>query len=178
MQQRVKTTLHYWALSTLILLLAACTKESDISPAEPTLIDKIKVLEDSGVIPKLDRSSDIKGPDQNLNGVRDDIDAWIAALPITDKQKRAATQKAVALQRTLVLDLKNKAAMDASGDELAASTTCLGDVFLPNYQESYKLSGKIEAMTANTKARAYRYIEYNGAASGSSTRLPTSDTCK
>ena len=65
-----------------------------------------------------------------------------------------------------------------TGDELAASTNCLGDVFLPNYQESFKLSGKIEAMTANTKTRAYRYMEYNRAASGSSTLLPTGDTCK
>ncbi len=160
------------------MMLAACSKFSEIISTEPTLSDKIKVLENSGVIPKLDRSSDIKGPDQNLNGVRDDIDAWIAALPITEKQKKAATQKAIALQRTLILDLKDKAVMDASGDELAASTNCLGEVFMPNYQESFKLSGKLEAMTANTKARAYRYIEYNRAASGSTTMSPSGDTCK
>ncbi len=160
------------------MMLAACSKFSEIISTEPTLSDKIKVLENSGVIPKLDRSSDIKGPDQNLNGVRDDIDAWIAALSITEKQKRAATQDAVALQRTLIIDLKDKTAMNASGDELAASTACLSNVFMPDYKESYKLSGKIEAMTANTKARAYRYIEYNRAASGSSTREPTGDTCK
>jgi hypothetical protein len=59
-----------------------------------------------------------------------------------------------------------------------ASTNCLSDVFMPNFQESYKLSGKIEAMTANTKARAYRYIQYNRARSGSSTLLPDGDTCK
>ncbi len=148
------------------------------TPTEPTLSDKIKTLEDSGVIPKLDRSSDIKGPDQNLNGVRDDIDAWIAALPITDKQKKAAVQKAIALQRTLLVEITDKIALQIIGDELMASTNCFSDVFMPNYQDSYKLSSKIEAMTANTKARAYRYIEYNRARSGSSTRLPSGDTCK
>ena len=148
------------------------------TPTEPTLSDKIKTLEDNGTIPKLDRSADIKGPDVNNNGVRDDIDVWIAALPITEKQKKAATQTAIGLQRTLVIDLKDKAAMDASGEELMASTACLSNVFLPNYQESFKLSGKIEAMTANTKTRAYRYMEYNRAASGSSTMYPTGNTCK
>jgi hypothetical protein len=86
--QNVKTTLHQWTLlSALILLLAECGKYSDASPTEPILSDKIIALKDSGVILKLDRSSDIKGPDQNLNGVRDDIDAWIAALLITNIQK-------------------------------------------------------------------------------------------
>jgi hypothetical protein len=148
------------------------------NPNEPTLSEKIKALEDSGALPKLDRSANIKGPDSNNNGVRDDIDAWIAALPITDKQIWAAIQKAQALQKTLLVDYKNKVSMDASGDELAASTKCLSDVFMPNYQESYKLSAKIEAMTANTKARAERYIQYNRAASGSSTSGPSGDTCK
>jgi hypothetical protein len=148
------------------------------TPTEPTLSDKIKTLEDNGTIPKLDRSADIKGPDQNSNGVRDDIDAWIAALSITDKQKKAAAQNAIALQKTLLVDLTDKIALQVVGDELMASTNCLSDVFMPNYQESYKLSGKIEAMTANTKARAYRYIEYNRARSGSSTLLPDGDTCK
>ena len=110
--------------------------------------------------------------------MRDDIDAWIAALPITDKQKKAATQKAVVLQKTLLVDLTDKTALQAVGDDLMAGTNCLSDMFMPNYQESYKLSRKIEAMTANTKARAYRYIEYNRARSGSSTLLPDGDTCK
>jgi hypothetical protein len=199
-RQNAKAVLHWLALIALFLSFAACSNQSGgtaststpetpsgtstpptsppATPTEPTLSDKIKVLEDTGTIPKLDRSADIKGPDANNNGVRDDIDAWIAALPITDKQKKAAIQMAIALQRTLILDLKDKAAVDASGDELAASTNCLGEVFMPNYQESFKLSAKIEAMTANTKARAYRYIEYNRSASGSSTLSPTGDTCK
>ncbi len=73
-----RTTFNICVSSTLFLLFTACTKYSDTLSTEPTLSDNIKTLEDSGVIPKLDRSSDIKGPDQNLNGVRDDIDAWIS----------------------------------------------------------------------------------------------------
>ena len=146
--------------------------------SEPTLIEKIKALEDSGAYPKLDRSADIKGPDVNNNGVRDDIDAWIAALPITDAQKKAATQDAQILQRTLLVDLADKVALQAVGDGMAASTKCLGDAFNPKREESYKLSSKIEAMTANTKERATRYMLYNRARSGSSTPSPKDNYCK
>ncbi|VTU35917.1 hypothetical protein RA8CHR_05340 [Variovorax sp. RA8] len=41
-----------------------------------------------------------------------------------------------------------------------------------------QLSGKIEAMTANTRERAKRYMEYNAASSGSSTTLPNGNTCE
>ncbi len=47
-----------------------------------------------------------------------------------------------------------------------------------NYQDGYKLRAKIEALTANTKERARRYLDYNRAASGSVTRLPDGNTCE
>ena len=146
--------------------------------AEPSLAEHIKALEASGALPKLVRSTDIKGPDQNLNGVRDDIDAWIAALPITDIQKKAATQLAKALQNALLVDLTNQVALQAVGDESMAGISCLTDTFEPNYQEGSKLIGKLEAMTVNTKERTMQYIKYNRARSGSVTSLPNGNTCK
>jgi len=146
--------------------------------ATPTLLDQIKALEASGQLPQLDRSSSIPGPDANHNGVRDDIEAWIAALPITDQQKKAALQKARGNQKMLLVDLTDKAALQALGDEGAASIVCIGDAFMPNYQNGHKLSAKIEALTANTKERARRYLDYNRAASGSVTRLPDGNTCE
>jgi len=38
---------------------------------------KVKHLEQSGLIPVLDRSADLAGPDLDNNGIRDDIDAYI-----------------------------------------------------------------------------------------------------
>lgn len=149
--------------------------------AERTLAEQIKALEASGALPLLDRSTSIKGPDQNLNGVRDDIDTWIAALPITVMQKKAATQIAKSTQNALLVDTKDKAAMDAVGDESMAGIVCLKDTFEPNYQEGSKLSSKLEAMTVNTKERTVQYIKYNRAASGSVTSLPmgpVGHTCK
>ncbi len=148
------------------------------SPAAPlTLKEQIAALEKSGALPVLDRSPDVKGPDANNNGVRDDIEAWIAALPITDKQKKAAMQDARSLQRTLVVDLTDQVALQLVANASSVSTACIADAFMPTYQNGYDLSLQIEAMTANTKERALRYVQYNSARSGSVTSQPEGYVC-
>lgn len=144
---------------------------------EPTLKEQIEALENSGAIAKLDRSTDIAGPDTNQNGVRDDIEAWIGTLPVNNAQRKALMQKAKALQTTLLVDLKDRAAMDRSGDQLMASSRC-GSINFSPYEVFSGLAAKIEGMTANTKERAMRYMRYNSASSGSSTTLPNGDTCE
>ncbi|MGJ7484747.1 hypothetical protein ACSFA2_05785 [Variovorax sp. LT2P21] len=143
----------------------------------PTLAQQIASLERSGAYPTLDRTSDITGPDSNANGVRDDIETWINAQPVNDGQRRALMQKARSLQRTLTIDLKDQAALQKADDGLAASSKCGGDNF-PDYAMFSKFAGKIEAMTANTKERAARYMQYNAARSGSSTTRPSGDACE
>lgn len=142
----------------------------------PALQDQIAALEQKGAYPKLDRSADIAGPDANNNGVRDDIEAWIHSQKLGDLQTKALMQKAKALQRTLVLDLNDKGALQSSGDELMASSNC-GSLHFSPYVDFSKLAGQIEAMTANTRQRAERYMLYNRASSGSSNTLPHGDTC-
>ncbi len=169
-------------LSALLITLTACHFENKPPadtppPPTPTLAQQIKTFEGSGAYPKLDQSNSIKGPDQNLNGVRDDIDAWIAAQPITEQQKRASTQLAAILQKNLSVDLNDKVALQAMGDEGMLASACLFDAYLPNYEESTKMSRKIESMTANTRERSLRYMQYNSARSGSSTQVPTNRTC-
>jgi translation initiation factor IF-1 len=114
-------------------------------------------------LPALDRSADINGPDANNNGVRDDIEVWIASLSITETQKKAAMQSIRALQRTLVVDSTDRLALQSSSDQLAASAVCRGDVFAPNFHDGSSLKSKIEAITANTHERARRYVDYNKA---------------
>ena len=165
----------FWAVLCAMLLVSACSEDALHTP---TLAQQIKTFEASGALPKLDVSKDIKGTDQNQNGVRDDIDAWISTLPITDVQKKAATQKAEVFQKTLFVDLTDKVALQVVGDGLMASTFCLADVYEPKMEEGFKLASKIEALTFNTKQRAMRYIQYNKARSGSVTSAPTGNTCK
>ncbi|WP_429597073.1 hypothetical protein [Variovorax sp. PvP013] len=143
----------------------------------PTLAQQIASLEGSGALPKLDRSKDIAGPDANANGVRDDIESWVNSQPVNDKQRRSLMQDARATQRTLLVDLKDRAALQTTSEGLAASLNCGGENF-PDYVVFSRLAGKIESMTANTKERAARYMQYNTARSGSSTTMPSGDTCE
>jgi len=134
-------------------------------------------LERKGGYPTLDRSSDIAGPDANKNGVRDDIEAWINTLNVTVSQRKALMQDARATQRTLLVDLTDKAAVQRVGEGLMASNHCGAIRFKP-FAEFIGPSQKIEAMTANTRERAERYMQYNKARTGSSTTLPNYDTCE
>lgn len=161
--------------------LSACgggTSPGSADAHSATLAEQIKALEDSGQLPKLDRSSDIRGPDADNNGIRDDIDAWITKLPVTDVQKKAAQQAARIRQAELLVDLTNKAELDRLGELSMGSVVCLGDAFMPERQRGRDMGRQIEAVTANTKQRAKQYLAYNRAVSGSSGRLPEGNTCE
>ena len=147
-------------------------------PATPSLKSQIDMLERSGALPALDRSASIVGPDVNNNGVRDDIEAYVNSLPLSPVQKRAVMQDARATQNTLTVDLTDKAALQKAGDALMASSKCLGDMFTPDVELMSMMSGKIEAMTANTRERSRQYMAYNAARSGSATSRPSYDTCE
>lgn len=148
------------------------------SDTSASLAQQIQALERSGQLPLLDRSSDIAGPDANQNGIRDDIDAWITALPISDAQKKAAQQAARVRQAELLVDLGDTAELDRLGDLSMASIVCLGDVFMPDRQRGRDLSSNIVAITFNTKDRAQRYVAYNRAVSGSAGQVPEGNTCE
>lgn len=129
-------------------------------------------------LPALDRSPDVRGPDANGNGVRDDIDAYISALSLTNAQWKAAQQTARVQQRALLVDVKNKAAVAELGRASMAATACLADSFDPERRLSYDIGLKIEAITANTPERAARYMKYMAALSGTSTAFPTEGYCE
>jgi hypothetical protein len=172
-----------FALIALTLSLSACggggTKPPQTdSPTPPSLAQQIDKLEKEGQLPQLDRSSDLKGPDQDNNGIRDDIDAWITAQPITDVQKKATQQMARVQQAKLLVDLGDKTALQALGERTAAAVVCMSDSFAPERQAGRDLGNQIEAITANTRERAKQYIAYNRARSGSTGRLPKGNACE
>lgn len=61
----------------LCLFLGACSSSA-------ALAEQIADADNGGKYPKLDRSSDIAGPDVNHSGMRDDIEAWISGLGLPD----------------------------------------------------------------------------------------------
>ncbi len=130
-----------------------------------------------GSVPTLDTSTDIAGPDADRNGVRDDIDAWIAAQPVVPAQKSALVQTARALQAKLLVDPGDRAALQRVGEMGAAAVNCRSIVFKPAWEPVATYGRRIEAMTANTRERARRYMDYIRARSGSATELPSGNTC-
>jgi len=173
---------HILSHALALSLLTACsgTDGSAQAPGSQdvaSIKEQIKVLEESGEFPKLDRSTGITGSDINNNGIRDDIDYWIAALPITDVQKKAVEQEARMMQKMLLINLSQKTELTGIAVLAERSIRCLSMVFKPDYQKGYDLSSQIEAITANTRERAKQYIAFNRAMSGSVSSSVNGDTC-
>lgn len=146
-------------------------------PAETSAGSQVRALEASGALPSLDRSDAIAGPDANGNGVRDDIEQWIDnRQDLTPAQKRAALQMAAVMQRLLLVDLKDDAALQASAEASADAVSCLHDNFT-EFDKASKLGRQIEAFTANTEPRARRYLAYNARRGGTTTRMLNTNTC-
>lgn len=135
---------------------------------------KVAELEASGVLPKLDTSNSIAGPDTNRNGIRDDIDKILTERGLSTGTKHAADRLAKSLQGILVVDLSNETALLGARVELATATKCLFNTMVAEsgvdagVDSAAKLAGQLEQLTANTKLRAKSLIEFSKSVSGMS----------
>jgi hypothetical protein len=185
----------WFAALFMAAVLAACgggksspsSAGQPVQPVERGMKEQLEALEKAGELPALDRSTDIAGPDIDRNGIRDDIDAYIAALPVSDAVKKAARQVARVQQKSLLIDLKDRISLLALSDASMASTACMSETVeagLPLEQhyevrrDGYAIALKIEAITANTPERAERYLAYMGALHGTTTTYPTGKVCE
>ncbi len=167
---------------TTALLLSACRADEN-SEANSTAIittvgQAILAAEANGTIPKLNHDDTLLGPDTDGNGIRDDIDAYIATLPYTEVQKKAVQQNARALNVTLTVDKTDKTALADVSNKLVRAVVCIHDKFQDGTTTASKLISENEKITINTKNRFLEYEKYNSARSGSVTRLPEGDTCE
>lgn len=139
---------------------------------------KMKDLEDAGIFQKLDRTDTLGGIDANSDGIRDDIERFIEEQKITDKQKSALRFHAYALQKTLFVDLNDKAALRKLDNEDSRSLNCLHRVFPNEFDRVTRYTRLLEAYTMNTRSRTRQYINFNRAMSGSVLSLSKGDTCE
>ena len=179
-------------LSIIVLVLTACgggkSPESPTTPtAERDMKEQLAALEKAGELPALDRSTSIAGPDVDGNGIRDDIDAYIAALPVNDAMKKATRQVARVQQKALLIDLNDRSTLLALSDASMASTACMSETAemgVPLEQHirvrraGHAIALKIEAITANTPERADRYMAYMRALHGTTTTYPEGKVCE
>ena len=125
---------------------------------------------------KLDRSDDLLGTDSNQNGVRDDIEAIISKLDLTEPERKATLQSARSFQRILKINLNNQDDLRKSREIISRSVECSLNKFKDEEKEN-KMSQLIQNLTFNTKKRALFYIKFNKAQSGSVTRLMDEGVC-
>ena len=124
---------------------------------------------------ELDRSNSIAGPDVNGNGVRDDIDAYIATLPDTAAQKSALKQQSSVLSKAMTVDLTNQIALLDVSRQIGAAAACNHSKYDPS--TASKKSAEMEKLTVNTKQRFDAYTKFSKALSGTTFVLPSGDGC-
>ncbi|WP_286298053.1 chromosome partitioning protein ParA [Vibrio apostichopi] len=144
--------------------------------AQETIDDQFRLLYER-FEPMLDRSDSLTGTDVNKDGIRDDIEAFIDALEVTEPVRKALKQNAHYAQESLYHDwsvksnanIKKALAISHKHNKVLA---CKEFVGIP-VRDITNTGQTIRALTNNTKARTMTYLAYNHLLDGSvSTLLP------
>ncbi len=170
------------------VFLSACAKDSSSSdekpatpqnetPAAKTISEAITKLQELGHLPKLDRSTTLGGIDADENGIRDDIDNYIASLDLSPKQEKAIRDGAGNLQSIQLMNLNDNDAIKKVSKKIIQSAVCVAISF-DNPADAHKYIKTLEGYTANTPKRAKQYIKYNRMRDGTVSRLPSDSGCK
>lgn len=144
--------------------------------SQPTIDDQFSVLYDK-FEPILDRTDSLTGPDENNDGIRDDIGAFIDALEVEEPVRKALKQNARYTQENLYHDWSEKNEGNIvkamrMGDKYLKVMACEEFVGIPT-RDGTNISKTITALTYNTKARTMAYLAYSHLQDGSvSTLLP------
>lgn len=145
-----------------------------------TAKEKLEALENSGAIPKLDRTDSIAGIDANANGIRDDVETYIATHYPNPTQRAAAVQFAVVMQDSMLVDKVNMSAVKAISIRSLRAVNCIYSKFdnSSTGKQAGAVVAEIRSISANTKARLLAYLAYAKALDGSVSRLPEENTCE
>lgn len=167
-------------LATLTLSVTACGGNYLAAPAPIRVLARawntVNLMIQGKYVPPppLNRDDTISGPDADLNGVRDDIDAYIASLvPDSDLQKAALRQAAAAIRLSMLVDTSDPNMVNAATTRISNAVSCLYE----RYPSSLAIekNDQMELFTVNTRRRLRAYLAFNGA-SGNST-LPRDSGC-
>jgi hypothetical protein len=178
----ITETIHRW-LGFLVIgcALTACSGGSDESQPNPTSGSSADRGTSGRIIDNEDLSPGLQGEDANRNGIRDDIDRLIAQrYAQTTEVRRAAEQKARALQRSLEATTREQALR--AGDAIKRAAWCTAQVISldsPTQIQFWEnMSKDIEALTANTQERFRAYWETQQLMSGATFRQPDGNACE
>lgn len=107
-------------------------------------------------------AENLAGPDANHNGIRDDIDRYIAQTFSDAPSKAAAEQMAKAVQQSLI-DANDHNKSLANATSLDRAVECMGSIRGEAGDDAVM---RIESMTINTPARAKAYDIFDGQLDG------------
>lgn len=151
--------------SAMLLALAACGDDggSGTTAAAPTPAPSASPTP-TAYNSELDTT--VSGRDQNVNGVRDDVDTYISATYSGDLAKYAAGY-ARQLQRAILISSPSDYVNVAN--DIGRNVDCLA----VNAPEPEKVVNVIHARTINTESRLAAYTNFDKSISGSSFALPS-----
>lgn len=159
------------ALLMSLLALAACGSD------EPSSEHSGSTLAPLAFTTQLDRGPDLAGPDDNVNGVRDDVEQWIHLHDtLSPSARNALLHYAHLMQQTVLPPAQQMPRALELARQQAAALACL--MSLPEIsQHAADWSKRLRQITANTERRIRAYLAYSAALDGQSWSLPLTEAC-
>lgn len=163
-----KITRRQWLLAVIVIALAIGLSVAVWRLTRPSSIAE---LEQAGDLPVLDRGADLRGPDVDGNGVRDDVDRYIANQAMkegwTELQVRAVLQAARSVQSMIEFE-KNpgsaRSAAKVAAKDIDAAIDCQ---FARFGKDAARVYTQTRSVLINTRERILAYDRFNAAMDGS-----------
>ena len=162
-------------IALFIITITGCVVDEETTPK-----GQVVALEESGELPKLERSNSIAGIDMDSDGVRDDIEIFIDANYSAIPQHAAAMQSAKVLQEAILVDVSDIIAVKEINKNISRSDHCIYSQFdgANDSKQPAQVSQEIESLTTNTKERLLAYLAFSKALDGTSWTTPEGNTCE
>ncbi|EHI9271936.1 chromosome partitioning protein ParA [Vibrio vulnificus] len=138
--------------------------------SQKTINDQLMVIYER-YEPLLDRSDSLTGPDTNQDGIRDDIEAFIDALEVTEPVRKALKQDARSAQENISHDFSDKTESSVSkateiSKKFDRALACYEFVGV-EVDDIINSSRLLMSLTYNTKKRTLAFLSYNRLLNGS-----------
>jgi len=152
----------------------AASTQGQTSNPTLTVAQQFAQLQTEGKLPTLDVSSTVTGTVTNGNGIRDDLNNYIASLTDSAVQKNALIQVTQAIQAAMTVDTTNAAAVATVSLNLNRADTCVWSVYSSGQSTKVMV---MEELSVNTLNRLEAYEQYNAAGDGAVVPSLTGNTC-
>lgn len=162
-----------------LLAISACGGGSGQSNTQPekavTMKEALASLEASGSTPALDRGPSVIGTDANSDGIRDDVERYVAATTYSVDQKAALRQMSKAMSSAMTAHPASETSLRAATAQMNDAVACIWKKYPTDKADAAIL--EIRKITVNTRERYDAYMRYNAAVAGTVVKLPKETRC-